>query len=79
MPVLRNGKREWVEIEEFDTCGNVLPYAEQYFDTFPRDYLACGKGINGKVGTADSYLFDAADFVKFAVQWLEKVYGQPRP
>jgi aminoglycoside 3-N-acetyltransferase len=76
MPVLRKGKREWVEIEEFDTCGNVLPNAEQYFDAIPRAYLASGKGTKGKVGTADSYLFDAADLVKFAVQWLEKEYGQ---
>ncbi len=76
VPVLRKGKREWVEIEEFDTCGNVLPNAEQYFDAIPRAYLASGKGANRKVGTANSYLFDAADFVKFAVQWLEKEYGQ---
>jgi aminoglycoside 3-N-acetyltransferase len=76
MPVLRNGKRQWVEIEEFDTCGSVLPNAEQYFDAIPREYLASGKGKKGNVGTAESYLFDAADFVKFAVQWLEKEYCQ---
>lgn len=68
IPVVRKGKREWVEIEEFDTCGNILPHAEQYFDAITRAYLASGKGIKGKVGTADSYLFDAADLVKFAVQ-----------
>lgn len=74
--MLRDGKREWVEIEEFDTCGNVLPGAEQYFDVIPREYLASGKGTKGKVGTATSYLFDATDFVKFAVRWLEKEYSQ---
>jgi aminoglycoside 3-N-acetyltransferase len=75
MPILRKGKREWVDIEEFDTCGNILPRAEQYFEAIPRVYLTSGKGTKGKVGTADSYLFDAADFVKFAVQWLEKECG----
>ncbi len=76
MPVLRNAKREWIEIEEFDTCGNVLPDAQQYFDEIPHEYLTSGRGKNGKVGTANSYLLDAADFVKFAVRWLEKKYGQ---
>jgi aminoglycoside 3-N-acetyltransferase len=75
MPLLRSGKQEWVEIEEFDTCGNVLPNTERYFDAIPSEYLASGKGAKGKVGTADSYLFDALDFVKFAVQWLEQKYG----
>jgi aminoglycoside 3-N-acetyltransferase len=28
MPLLRHGKREWIEIEEFNTGGNVLPNAE---------------------------------------------------
>lgn len=76
IPVLRNGKRVWVEIEEFDTCGSVLPNAEQYFDTIPREYLASGKGASGRVGTAASHLFDALDFVNFAVQWLEKEFSQ---
>jgi aminoglycoside 3-N-acetyltransferase len=76
VPILRHRKREWVEIEEFDTGGNVLPNAEQYFDEIPRKYLASGKGTSGKVGTADSYLLEAADFVDFAVQWLEREYGQ---
>jgi aminoglycoside 3-N-acetyltransferase len=74
MPMLRGGKRVWVDIEEFDTCGGVLPNAERNFYTIPRKYLALGKGKSGKVGEAQSYLFDAAGFVRFAVQWLEKRY-----
>ncbi len=27
------------------------------------------------VGAAQSYLFDVADLVRFAVQWLEKKFG----
>lgn len=76
VPMLQNGKREWVEVEEYDTCGNVLPYAERYFDTIPREYLASSERVSGRVGTAGSYLLDASDFVEFAVQWLEKEYGQ---
>jgi aminoglycoside 3-N-acetyltransferase len=74
MPMLRKGQRAWVDIEEFDTCGGVLPNAERYFETIPREYLASGKGCTGRVGGAQSYLFDAADLVRFAVQWLETKY-----
>lgn len=77
MPVLREGKRVWVEIEEFDTCGNVLPDAEEYFRIIPCEFLSFGKGISGKVGNAQSYLFDANELVNFAVQWLERKYGKP--
>jgi len=76
MPILRDGQRIWVEIEEFDTCGGILPNAEEYFKIIPREYLSSGKGHSGKVGAAQSYLFDAAELAKFAVKWLERKYGQ---
>jgi aminoglycoside 3-N-acetyltransferase len=78
MPILQDGQRIWVEIEEFDTCGDILRNAKEYFQTIPREYLSSGKGQSGRVGEAQSYLFDAADFVRFAVQWLEKEYSTPR-
>jgi aminoglycoside 3-N-acetyltransferase len=74
MPVLRDGKRTWVDIEEFDTNG-ILPGMEEYFETIPREYLSSGRGGFGKVGAAQSYLFDALDFVRFATMWLERKYG----
>jgi aminoglycoside 3-N-acetyltransferase len=74
MPILKDGQRIWVDVEEFDTCGNVLPDAEKYFELIPREYLALGKGKSGKIGQAQSYLFDADDFVEFAIQWIEKRY-----
>ncbi|MDH7564766.1 MAG: aminoglycoside 3-N-acetyltransferase [Candidatus Bathyarchaeota archaeon] len=76
MPILQNGKKVWVEIEEFDTCGNILPDAREYFEIIPREFLAIGRGRCGKVGAAQSYLFDADEFVKFAVQWLERKYSK---
>jgi aminoglycoside 3-N-acetyltransferase len=75
MPVFCDGRKVWVEVEEFDTCGGILPNAEEYFQTIPREYIASGKGASGKVGNAQSYLFDADDLVKFAIQWLERKYG----
>jgi len=75
MPILSEGQRTWVEIEEFDTCGGVLPGAKEYFQNIPREYLSSGNGHSGKVGAAQSYLFEAADFVEYAKQWLEKSFG----
>jgi aminoglycoside 3-N-acetyltransferase len=75
VPILQNCKRVWVDVEEFDTCGNVLPDAEENFEAIPREYLMSGRGSSGKIGEAQSYLFDAAEFVNFAVQWLEKKYA----
>jgi aminoglycoside 3-N-acetyltransferase len=74
MPILKGGQRVWVDVEEYDTCGNILPDAKEYFDLIPREYLASGKGKSRKVGQAQSHLLYAADFVKFAIQWLEKRY-----
>lgn len=74
MPILRDGKRVWVGIEEFDTCGDVLPNAEEYFKIVPCEFLSFGKGISGKVGNAQSHLFDANELVNFAIQWLERKY-----
>lgn len=75
MPVLRNGKRVWVEIEEFDTSRGIVANAEEYFKIIVQEYLSSGKGCSGKIGAAESYLFDAADLVKFAIEWLEKKFG----
>jgi len=77
MPILCDGQRVWKDVEEYDTCGNVLPNAEENFETIPQEYLAASKGKTGKVGQAKSYLFEAADFAKFAVGWLEKKYCIP--
>jgi len=76
MPILCNGQKVWEEIEEFDTCGGILPGAEDYFKTIPTEYLSHAKGRVGKVGAAQSYLFDAADFVQFAIKWLEKEFNK---
>ncbi|RLI18665.1 aminoglycoside 3-N-acetyltransferase [Candidatus Bathyarchaeota archaeon] len=75
VPILQNGRKVWVEVEEFDTCGNVLPNTEEYFEAIPREFLTSGKMRSSKVGMAQSYLFDAAEFVEFAVKWLERKYA----
>lgn len=77
MPILRDGKRVWVEIEDIDTGRGIVEghSSADYFITIAQGYLASGRGRSGKVGAAPSYLFDAADLVEFAVQWLERTFG----
>ncbi|MHB8103995.1 MAG: aminoglycoside 3-N-acetyltransferase [Dehalococcoidales bacterium] len=76
MPVMQNGKRVWVELEEFDTSRGIIDWpGEDYFDAIGREYLSSGKGSSGKVGGAQSYLFDANDLVKFAIRWMERNFN----
>ena len=77
MPILREGKRVWVEIEDIDTGEGIVEghSNEEYFAEIVREYLASGKGRWGTVGAASSYLLDAAELVDFAVRWLERSFG----
>ena len=68
-PILREGKRVWVEIEDYDTGE---PHGDYTFEEIAREYLALGKGRQGTIGNATSYLFDAADLSAFAIAWLEQ-------
>jgi aminoglycoside 3-N-acetyltransferase len=64
---------EWIWFEEFDTANPVndnLP--SNCFEQIALDYLAAGRGAQGSVGAAPSYLFDGTDLVTFAVDWLER-------
>jgi aminoglycoside 3-N-acetyltransferase len=74
MPVLQEGQRVWVDIEEFDTCHGIRGDADEYFETIVREYLASGRGAGGKVGGAQAYLFDSNDLVGFAMHWLENEF-----
>jgi len=73
MPILEDGQRRWVEIEEFDTNRPIGTWTgESYFEIIPRESLTSGGGRSGKVGAASSYLFDAAPLNRFAIAWLER-------
>ncbi len=72
MPVLRDGKRVWVEIERFDTSRGIVDWPDNYFETIGREFLATGCGCKGKVGAAESYLFEAASLNSFGIQWMER-------
>jgi aminoglycoside 3-N-acetyltransferase len=71
-PLLQDGQRVWVEVEDFDTSE---PHADYSFEGIVKAYLAAGQGAAGTVGRAETYLLDAADLHAFAVGWLETHFG----
>jgi aminoglycoside 3-N-acetyltransferase len=73
-PVLSNGKRVWVDVEQYDTGWGIVDHipAEEYFPMIARLFLATGQGQAGRVGNAESYLFPAAKLTSFAVKWMEQ-------
>jgi aminoglycoside 3-N-acetyltransferase len=71
----KNGP-EWLEFEEFDTANPVAAYLPaDCFEQIARAHLAAGFGVQGRIGEATSYLFDAPELVRFAIEWLEQ-YGK---
>lgn len=78
MPVLRDDRRKWVEIEELDSSTGIVDWVGgDYFPAIAREFLASGRGRAGEVGAAQSYLFEAAELVDFAVAWMERTFSQP--
>ncbi len=73
VPLLREGQRVWVEIEDFETGD---PHDDYEFEQIAQAYLDSGQGRKGTVGQAAAYLFDAAGLVAFAVEWLETHFGK---
>ncbi len=77
MPVLRDGQRVWVELEDIDTSRGAFDWeGGNYFEAIAREYLASGKGRTGRVGAADSHLFEAAGLVRFAIEWMERIFSR---
>jgi aminoglycoside 3-N-acetyltransferase len=68
-PILREGQRAWIEIEDYDTGE---PHAAYTFEGIAHEYLALGRGHQATIGNARSCLFDAADLSAFAIGWLEE-------
>ncbi|MGQ9514149.1 MAG: hypothetical protein ACUVTL_03755 [Thermoproteota archaeon] len=62
MPILWYRKHVWMEIEEFDTNQGIMGRSAEYFEKIVLEYLASDKGRSGKVGAAQSYLFDSLIF-----------------
>jgi aminoglycoside 3-N-acetyltransferase len=76
MPILVDGLRRWIDVEEFDTCDGIRDWGGgDYFVAIFEAYLATGHGESGPVGAARSYLFEAQELAQFGVTWMERTFG----
>jgi GNAT superfamily N-acetyltransferase len=77
-PILRNGEKQWIDIEEFDTNG-CLPWrgAVDLFEAIASQHVQEGHGVIGLVGAAKSYLLDADVLNRFAIDWIEQEFQHP--
>jgi aminoglycoside 3-N-acetyltransferase len=76
-PILVDGQTVWRWFEEFDTTEPPDGLPDDYMATVVTDFLATGRGREGKVGEAPSVLVEAAEIVPFAVEWLQQRLPQP--
>jgi len=77
-PILRDGVKTWGQIEEFSTEGCLPWYGPtDMFEAILRDHVQDGHGALAHVGAAQSYVFDAADLVEYAVAWIEERFHDP--
>ena len=67
VPLLQNGERIWVDIEEYDTSEGICPWPERFFEKIIKKYLKTYSIQPKKVGNADSYLIDAKSLVDFSI------------
>ncbi|MET9858585.1 aminoglycoside 3-N-acetyltransferase [Streptomyces smyrnaeus] len=79
VPVLdADGTRVWQRYQDIDTedeafdYGQVVPEGVWPFTVIAQEALAAGIGVRGRVGAADSHLFEAAELVRFGVEWIER-------
>jgi aminoglycoside 3-N-acetyltransferase len=77
LPLLQDGQRTWVDIEEFDTSDGIVDWPGQdYFEIIAEEFLAAGGGRTALVGAAQAYLFDAQPLVDVGVAWMERHFAQ---
>ena len=66
-PLSRDGQRQWVDVEEYDTSIGVVDWLDGFFADIIRRILGTEHARTGQIGDADSHLLDAAGLVEFAV------------
>ncbi|NYI98388.1 aminoglycoside 3-N-acetyltransferase [Streptomonospora nanhaiensis] len=80
-PILVAGRRVWRRFRDIDSESGafdysaVVPEGQDPFDAIVRDMLAAGIGRRGRVGAADSHLFEAREVVDFGRAWIEERLG----
>jgi aminoglycoside 3-N-acetyltransferase len=71
MPILQDGKRVWIDVEEFDTTNGIADFGVgDYFREIGQSYVSAGYGQTGTVGEAQAYLFDVNEITAYAIEWM---------
>lgn len=84
MPMLdADGARMWRRAEDFDSNGILDAFAQpnemDAVETIARLYASEGRAREGRVGEAHCFLIEAGDIVRYAVRWLERLFGGAPP
>ncbi|WP_371099417.1 aminoglycoside 3-N-acetyltransferase [Streptomyces sanglieri] len=76
-PILVQGQRVWRRFHDIDSEDGAFDYSavvsegQEPFEAIARDMLTAGIGRQGRVGAAESHLFEAAEVIDFATSWIE--------
>lgn len=69
-PLLREGVREWVSIEEYDTYTGIRLWPDRFCARIIEAFIATVPQCAGKVGDTPAWLLDARSLVDFAVPMM---------
>lgn len=72
VPLLQEGRKQWHEVEEYDTSIGIKNWQDRYFASLVGQFLKQQDIRPMKVGEADSYLIEAKALVDFAVAAMAK-------
>lgn len=73
VPLLVDGERTWVDIEEFDSSRGIIDWPdENLFATITTKFVETKQIPSFLIGEAQSYILDANELVKFAVPIMVK-------
>lgn len=78
VPLLVEGKRKWIEMEEFNTAGDGVHknWTDRFFAEIIDDFLKGTKNFGGRVGNANTFVLRTPDLFSFASQKMKNKAAQ---
>lgn len=61
---------EWVDVEEFDSSRGIRDWSDSFFAEIMQKFIAEFHTIHGRIGHAESYVFEAKSLVEFAIPMM---------
>lgn len=73
-----DGGTLWRMTEEYESTEAVVAgLPDDYFAHVLRDFVAAGRGRQGRIGAAEALMVEAREVVAFAIGWLERAVPRP--